>query len=473
MGAVQGPRASDDRWIFHGLVVLLVWSPIPLGSNRPWALALLEAGLFLLALLWLAQAWRGRVSVTRAAVKARWVLALLGAWSIFGLFQLVPLPPALVELVSPASAAHWRETRAILGLAESPAYISISLDPFASRERWRLGFALVTLFVLCLLLVRSRRRLRFLVGALVLAAVIQAMLASLLALTGSGLGFIAPSARAHGTFANPNHLAGYLEMSIALGMGLLVADLAETRRGRGWRGRILGWIRTLLGAKARLRIYLAIMVVTLVLTASRMGNLALFGSLAIGGAIGVAAYRKSPRPILFLLVSLVLIDVLILGSWFGLDRVRERLEQTVLSQDARYQIGQQTRDYAEAFAYVGSGGGTFYAVFPAYRDPSLVNLHFPHADNDLLEFRLEYGWVGLILLGAVVLLSLAAALRVLWMRDDPLPRGMALASVMGVSAILIHSTADANLQIPSNAALFMLLLALPWIGLGLGGEETR
>lgn len=215
------------------------------------------------------------------------------------------------------------------------------------------------------------------------------------------------------------------------------------------------------------------MVVTLVLTASRMGNLALFGSLAIGGAIGVAAYRKSPRPILFLLVSLVLIDVLILGSWFGLDRVRERLEQTVLSQDARYQIGQQTGDYAEAFAYVGSGGGTFYAVFPAYRDPSLVNLHFPHADNDLLELRLEYGWAGLALLGSVVLLSLAAALRVLWTRDDPLPRGMALASVVGVSAILIHSTADANLQIPSNAALVMLLLALPWIGLGLGGEETR
>ena len=42
---------------------------------------------------------------------------------------------------------------------------------------------------------------------------------------------------------------------------------------------------------------------------------------------------------------------------------------------------------------------------------------------------------------------------------------MAFASLMGVMAILIHSTADFNLHIPANAALFVVLLALPWLGL--------
>jgi hypothetical protein len=36
---------------------------------------------------------------------------------------------------------------------------------------------------------------------------------------------------------------------------------------------------------------------------------------------------------------------------------------------------------------------------------------------------------------------------------------------MGVTAILIHSWTDFNLQIPANAALFMVLLALGWISL--------
>jgi hypothetical protein len=36
---------------------------------------------------------------------------------------------------------------------------------------------------------------------------------------------------------------------------------------------------------------------------------------------------------------------------------------------------------------------------------------------------------------------------------------------MGVTSILIHSWVDFNLQIPANAALFMVLLALGWISL--------
>ena len=44
-------RAADGtRWIFVCYLALLVWAPIPLGSNRPWGWALLEFWVFLLAL---------------------------------------------------------------------------------------------------------------------------------------------------------------------------------------------------------------------------------------------------------------------------------------------------------------------------------------------------------------------------------------------------------------------------------------
>ncbi|MDA0225756.1 MAG: hypothetical protein O2975_06535, partial [Proteobacteria bacterium] len=39
---------------------LLVWAPIPLGSNRPWSWAVMQVWALLLALWWLAAALRGR-----------------------------------------------------------------------------------------------------------------------------------------------------------------------------------------------------------------------------------------------------------------------------------------------------------------------------------------------------------------------------------------------------------------------------
>lgn len=68
----------------------------------------------------------------------------------------------------------------------------------------------------------------------------------------------------------------------------------------------------------------------------------------------------------------------------------------------------------------------------------------------------------------MVLTSFATALAALKRRRDPLMRGMAFASLMGTIALLIHSTVDFNLQIPANAATFMVILALGWLALNLG-----
>ena len=56
----RGPEST--RWIFALYLVLLVWAPVPLGSNRPWSWALLEIWVFLLALWWLTGFIRGKSS---------------------------------------------------------------------------------------------------------------------------------------------------------------------------------------------------------------------------------------------------------------------------------------------------------------------------------------------------------------------------------------------------------------------------
>lgn len=451
----QGPGARTQG-LFIGLLVLLVWLPLPLGSNRWWAVAIMQGAIAVLGLLWLARARRAP-----QLVRARPVLVLFALWLGYGLLQLLPWPRPLVGILAPGVLA------AFDAAGVTASWLPLTVDWAGSLALWFQGLALVTLFLLLLVLVDSRHRLRMLANVLLLAAVAQAMVASLAALSGVGWWFIEARPQAHGTYPNRNHLAGFLVMNLSIGIGLLLADLEAHPPAGHWRARLRDLSRMLLGATARRRIWLAILVVTLVLTSSRMGNLALFGSLFLAGAMGVLLYRRRARTVAVLLASLVLIDVLILGAWFGLERVQQRLAATTITEETRWQVGVLAVPYVEDFALTGSGGGSFAVVFPGYRDAALAPYHYPHAENDYLEFLLEYGIIGLGLLAAAVLLTLATALAVLARRRDPLARGMAFAGLMGVLGALIHASADFNLRIPANAALFMVLLALPWIAVAL------
>ncbi len=112
----------------------------------------------------------------------------------------------------------------------------------------------------------------------------------------------------------------------------------------------------------------------------------------------------------------------------------------------------------------GTGAGTFYTAFTRYRGHD-IDAFYDHVHNDYVQFLAETGVLGLGLIGLFVLAALACAVLAQARRRDPLARGVAFGVVMGVVAIGIHSTVDFNLQIPANAFVFMILLALGWVSL--------
>jgi hypothetical protein len=67
----------------------------------------------------------------------------------------------------------------------------------------------------------------------------------------------------------------------------------------------------------RLRLLLIIMVIGLVLTRSRMGNSAFFAAMLIVGAMAIVLARKTAPQTIVLIASLVIIDVLVIGTWVG------------------------------------------------------------------------------------------------------------------------------------------------------------
>lgn len=473
-------RSRFEDKLFLALLFLLVWLPLPLGSNRPWAEAILEIGVALLSLLWLIGLWRRRVTVGEAFTGARMVLWLLAAWLVYVLLQLLPLPALLRQALSPQSLAMYR-------LADVTGWAPLSLHPYATFLYWLKSLAYVLLFALTLLLVSSKHRLVMLGYTLVCSAVFQAFYGSMMTLSGLEYGFflkkIAYVGFATGTFVNRNHLAGYLEMVSAIGIGLLMATTVTSDRAHSWRQRLRNMVNLMLSQKLLLRLMLAMMVIALVLTRSRMGNTGFFASMLVAGLITLAVFRSqaestrqmfqrsNTRSAVILITSLMVIDLFLVGAFFGVEKLADRIAQSSLEHDAgRVEVSINTLDLIKDYPLVGAGAGSFHLAYSRYRGDGIAQ-YYDHAHQDYLEIMADTGVIGIGLLGLVVLLSFWTALKALYYRRDPLMRGMAFASIMGTSALLIHSTVDFNLQIPANAATFMVVLALGWIALSLDYKQ--
>jgi O-antigen ligase len=453
-------------WLWLGL---LVWAPIPLGSNRPWAWTVLEIGAFLLVAAWTVAWALGRARVSAPMRSARMALALLAAIVALQVLQVMPLPAELVAFISPEAA------RLHLKVAADGRWITLSIDPHASREALLKTLAYGAMFFLALAFLNQRSRVLFAVRLIVYASVVHAVYAVLMHLVGTSAPHfgtvLVHASSASGTYANRNHFAGHLEMTLALGIGLLIAGLSD-RRADSWKralARVLEWI---LSPKMVLRLSLCILVIALTTTHSRMGNTAFFASLLVAGVLGIALSRRATRNTVFLLASLVVIDLAIVGSWFGVEKLAQRLgETTMVDVQEREEPAAYALPLIRDYAAVGAGAGTFYIAFPRYR-PESVALYYDYAHNDYAQFAAELGITGFALLALFVILALAAALAAQWKRRDPLMRGMAFACIMGVTSILIHSWVDFNLQIPANASLFMVLLALGWISRDLDRHDA-
>jgi O-antigen ligase len=110
----------------------------------------------------------------------------------------------------------------------------------------------------------------------------------------------------------------------------------------------------------------------------------------------------------------------------------------------------------------GSGAGSFYTAFPRYRQED-INLYYDHAHNDYFQFVAEHGIVGTLPLALLIFLTLKTAIQTMRQRKTLLFQAMAFAPVMAILAMLLHSAVDFSLQIPANAATFVMLLALAWV----------
>ncbi len=430
------PRSRLESSLIIATLALLFWLPLPLGSNRDWS-----AALFCLLTALLCGGWS-------------WLQLRKGASANQALRPALPLFLLLLGVQA------WTLVQLVSGL---------STDSGRSLHYLMLGVGYSLLFLLIVGLFHTRRRLTLLISTLIVSATLQAFYGTLMTLSGIEWLFFVPKESyfgvATGTYVNRNHLAGYLVMTLGLGIGLLLA----LRDGAAFKWTSL--LELLMGPKARLRLGLVIMVIALVMTRSRMGNTAFFASLMILGALFILLNKEHRLRNSLILASLVVIDVLVISQFFGLDKLKDRLVNTRVENvvEGEQVIARKRELRLDVFDYAweqfkerpigGFGAGSFESSFQQYPGAD-VPLHYDHSHNDYLQFAIEYGLIGFALLAAFVLLALYHALKALWRRESWYRSGIGFGAAMGILGILIHSSTDFNLQIPANAATFVTLAAI-------------
>ena len=278
------------------------------------------------------------------------------------------------------------------------------------------------------------------------------------------------SDRVAGTYVNPNHLAGLMNMTIPLAIAFLAYFTRSARkRGEGFRQTVIAMAVSRKAVGVYLLLFaIVIMILALIFSASRMGH---FGFITGSVVIGLLfLFRRPPKgraraassPFLVLLM-LCLAAAILWGGWKGLDPVIERWD--VANEElmkGRGILWETTKQLIADFPLTGTGLGTFELAYPRYQPPVFGATLYDHAHNDYLQILAETGWPGFVFWLSFYLFFLVRVIIGWFANHEPFAVAVGAGGIGATVAILVHSAGEFNLQIPANAMLLFIVMAVTW-----------
>ena len=459
--------------LLFSIIAVIAWGALAFGSVYPWAFGPLLVACAMIGIGALV-GYRHRPAPRSAIAVIVALLCVLGATAL----QLVPLPPGLLATVSPSTDAFLRsfDLTYALGGSQLPDGTSVqqrwhpvSIDPHAT---WvAIGFiaAFTLLFaglVRALSPERARRLVVLIVGfgvVLALVGIVQKALLGDHAFAGMKIyGIWTPAnllSTPFGPYVNKNHFAGWMLMGVplALGLGIGLAEGAIRRRGATLRTTVL-WLSSPAGGHAQMALIAAfIMAASLLMTRSRSGVGCLLVSMVL---MSVAARRRfgSARAGWAALGSLAAL-FLIVFTLAGAD-LAARITNRMDAMELRRNIWTDSAVIIRDFPVTGTGLNTFGTAMIAYQTTQ-KDQHFQEAHNDYLQVVVEGGLlVGLPVLAAILLSVRAIRRRFAAGRDDAVTYWIRAGATTGIVAIALQAIVEFSLQMPGNAAFFVVLLAI-------------
>ncbi len=422
------------------VVSIAVISVLLFGSVEVWAFALVGLITLVVFNIWI----YGDIGVLGIS-PSRWQKTLyisLSGLVLLYIFQIIPLPASLLRFLSHRSYELMKE---------------VYTGPFSSGS---IGFCsyctlngivrlviYVMIFFMAASLTGRDGLMRRTMTAVVIFGFVIAFFAIIQKASWNGRIYwfreLTQGGAPFGPFVNRNDFAGFIGMIVPLGLSLSLEEQKTEKK-------------------------LILMFLTLIMT------LGIFYSLSRGGIISfllsmvffvflVVTRGFSRRYIHYLLIFLSGLIFYLL--YLGVSPIVNRFVESGLSSEQRIMVWKETLRAFSDFAWFGTGLGTFRYVFPLYYPQGLTGT-FYYAHNDYLQFLLETGIVGTLLLTAgFISITVPAFIAYRNNNDSSVITAGLLASVF---YMLVHSFFDFNLHLPSNAIMFSIILGFLY-GLGVKG----
>jgi len=508
--------AHLDRTVNLGLCFVLIFTPLAFGAVEEWAEAIAQLAIMLLFAAWVlkvtwspapeqdggAALFEGRVQLSGLELPALLFAAVI-------MLQLIPLPPSLIEVISPRTAEIYAQSLPGFGEQANPSFAELPQwlqqdvesaagevpalppDPEAASRAlpetvfdlphpaWRplsltpadtgralcIYLAHLALFVVAFnQLGRGARIERFLfvlallVGVLAVEGILQD-------LTAGGKLYWWRSAGSNysfGPFVNHNNFAGWMEMALPVCAGLAAMIWQRQMRERDRSARLIEQIGRPYALFILVCFISIIGAAAFVISKSRGGFIALAAAVAV---ICIAQFSIGRFKMRTAIIALLLVlAVLSLTAWIGGFDTWNRYSTLAEVEGEpsfwfRVAISKETLKMAADFPLLGTGFGTFAEAFSLYT-PGTSYKVVRRTHNDYAQIISECGLLGALAIGwGLALLLFRGLFPGLVRRGRPLEWPIRGAAV-GLLALLLHSFGDFNLQIYSNSLLFAFLSAL-------------
>lgn len=419
---IETTRAS--KIIFFLLCGTIVFTTLAYGAVHQPTIAIFYLTMVAIAGLWAIDAFSsGAVRFNKSPIQIP-----LAAAFVYGFLQIVPFG-SLAE---------------IGGIDGIPR--TISLEPFWTQVA-ALHFLAYLIFLAALLtFIDSAGRLKTIISFITIFGFAYAFFAVLQA-------FLSPNkiygvyeaqfAVPFGSFVNRHNFAAYMEMTIAVPLGLLFT-------GAIGRDKRLIYITAI-----------GLMGIALLLSGSRGGLVSLLAEIFF--LVIITAQTKSAGRLglkiafAVALVATIIAGALLIGGESSLSRFAETASSNNFTTN-RTHIWSITLDVIKNNLPFGTGYGAFGVAYTPYDSFNGLE-RVEQAHNDYLQIMADAGIVGLIIGAFFIFQLFRVGLRYAKTSDRYL-RGAAAGALAGCFAVLVHSLFDFVLHTTAVALLFITLVSM-------------
>ena len=413
-----------SKLLFFLLCLTIIFTTLAYGAVHQPIIAIFYLFVVIIALLWAYDAFSSGVLRFNKSL----VQLPLAAAFLYGILQVIPFG-SLAE---------------IGGVSGIPR--TISLDPFSTQVSAFHFLAFFIFLAALLTFIDTASRLRKMVWlitifgfAFAFFAILQAVLSPNKIYGIYDVGYTTP----FGSFVNRHNFAAYMEMTIAVPLGLMFAGAVP-------KDRRLLYITAI-----------ALMGIALLLSGSRGGLISLLAQIFFL-VILTTETKSYGQLILKIGLSVLLVATIVTGSiLIGGESSLTRFAETATSEDFsanRMYIWGVTLDIIKNNFLFGAGLGAFPVAYTPHDVLSGLE-RVEQAHNDYLQVLADAGVIGFGI-GAFFLFHLFRTGFKHAKSSNAFRRGVALGSLSGCFAILVHSVFDFVLHTTAISVLFLTLVSL-------------